>query len=301
MSTTASILCSPILLIAKHGNRASTSASGSADLLLATDPSPRLDAVIPATLTALYERTNYAFLFAPAFHPAMRFVAPVRTQLGWRTIFNLLGPLAHPAHEAVEARVVGVARKDLGASFAEALGRAGVRRALVVCGDEDLDEISCAGPTHCWALGMGRPPSRDAVPEDPENPRVDYFTLSPVDFGLLSFPLSAMTPGRTPQENAVTLGKILSNELPRDDPVLTFVLMNAAALLVVSGVCDANTSAMGTGDDGAVDKERGPGWGRWKEGVRRARWAVESGAAVREWGRFVESTIAVGADLQAAG
>jgi anthranilate phosphoribosyltransferase len=287
--------------MAKHGNRASTSASGSADLLLATDPSPRLDAVTPATLTALYERTNYAFLFAPAFHPAMRYVAPVRTQLGWRTIFNLLGPLAHPAHEAVEARVVGVARKDLGAAFAEALGRAGVRRAMVVCGDEDLDEISCAGLTHCWALGMDRRQSHDAAPEDTEKPRVDYFTLSPVDFGLLSFPLSAMTPGRTPHENAVTLGKILSNELPRDDPVLTFVLMNAAALLVVSGVCDAEVSAMGPGDDGVVEKERGPGWGRWKEGVRRARWAVESGAAVREWGLFVEATIAAGTVVPTAG
>ena len=293
VSTTASLLCAPLLLLAKHGNRASTSASGSADLLLAASPAPALDAIAPSSLPALYERSNYAFLFAPAFHPAMRFVAPVRTQLGWRTIFNLLGPLANPAHALLEARVVGVARRDLGPAFAEALWRAGSRKALVVCGDEDLDEISCAGVTHCWMLRADLARDGDegeAKQEEGEKPPVEYFTLTPNDFGLPTNPLSSMSPGRTPQENAKILAEILAGKRPRNDPILSFVLMNAAALLVISGVCDADASAMGEGDNGKVEAERGPGGGRWKEGVRRARWAVESGAAAREWGRFVEAT-----------
>jgi anthranilate phosphoribosyltransferase len=224
----------------------------------------------------------------------MRFVAPVRTQLGWRTVFNLLGPLANPAHALLEARIVGVARRDLGPAFAEALWRAGAKKALVVCGDEDLDEISCAGVTHCWMLRVGDGPAReDGAAEAEEKPPVDYFTLMPDDFGLPTTPLAAMSPGRTPLENSKILVEILAGKRPRDDPILSFVLMNAAALLVVAGVCDADASAMGEADNGKVETARGPGGGRWMEGVRRARWSVESGAAAREWGRFVEGTAAV--------
>lgn len=75
-----------------------------------------------------------------------------------------------------------------------------------------------------------------------------------------------------------------------DDPILDFVLINTAALFVVSGICEAETSNMGHGDDGVVITERGPGGGRWKEGVRRARWAIKSGEALRQWEAFVEVT-----------
>ncbi|KAI0018472.1 anthranilate phosphoribosyltransferase [Xylariomycetidae sp. FL0641] len=306
ISTTASILASAFLRVAKHGNRASTSKSGSADLLLSMRPrAARLARVAPATLAAVYARTRYAFLFAPVFHPGMRHVAPVRRELGWRTVFNLLGPLANPLDAALEARVLGVARADLGPVFAEALRLGGARKALVVCGREQLDEISCAGPTLCWQLvprsrsGGGAEADGSSSSNNNNNNNnnntvvvdVEHFELTPADFGLGTHPLSTVSPGKEPAENAEILRRLLRGEVAdARDPILEFVLMNAAALLVVSGVCEADASAMGPGDDGAVVAERGPGGGRWKEGVRRARWALESGEAWRQWCAFVEVT-----------
>ena len=106
---------------------------------------PVLNAVNPDTLVRVYSATNYSFLFAPVFHTGMRYVAPIRKQLPFRTIFNNLGPLANPVEDVLEARVIGVGRRDLGPTFAEALKSAGCRKAIVVCGEEELDEISCAG------------------------------------------------------------------------------------------------------------------------------------------------------------
>lgn len=253
ISTTSSILASSLLLIAKHGNRASTSKSGSADLLMSMAPrAPPLSRITPNTLTRVYEKTNYAFLFAPVFHPGMKYVAPIRKELGWRTIFNLMGPLANPVDPAIEARMLGVARDDLGPVFAEALRLGGARKGLVVCGVEQLDEVSCAGPTLCWQLV-----------ERPGGPvEVEHFTLVPEDFGLSRHPLDTVSPGKEPVQNAEILRQILMGEVADDDPILEFVLLNTAALFVVAGVCDADTSAMGEGDDGNVITERGPGNGR---------------------------------------
>jgi len=227
----------------------------------------------------------------------MRYVAAVRRELGWRTIFNLLGPLANPVEGVIEARVIGVARRDLGLTFAEALKMGGAKRALVVCGEEELDEISCAGRTFCWMLReKPNPKYREENETNGENARpktiadIEDFTLSPSDFGLPAHPLSEVSPGMEPHQNAAILMKLLRNELPRDDPILHFVLMNTAALFVIAGVCDADTSCMGQGDDGKVITEKGPGGGRWKEGVRRARWAVESGEALKSWENFVKVT-----------
>ncbi|KAK5149399.1 hypothetical protein LTR04_007095 [Oleoguttula sp. CCFEE 6159] len=308
ISTTSSILASPLLLLAKHGNRASTSKSGSADLLANTSPrAPNLQAVTPDTLAKIYEQTNYAFLFAPVFHPGMKHVAAVRKELGWRTIFNLLGPLANPVEDtgAMEARIVGVARRDLGPVFADALKMSGAKKALIICGEEDLDELSCAGKSYCWRLvEKPNPAYRGSVTsgedadyttsDDEAPPRTlvqrEDFTLTPADFGLPAHPLTEVSPGKEPHENATILIRILRNEVKRDDPILHFVLMNTAALFAVAGICDANSSSMGEGDDGKVITETGPGGLRWKEGVRRARWCIESGAALREWERFVEAS-----------
>ncbi|KAI1179368.1 glycosyl transferase [Nemania sp. FL0916] len=281
ISTTSSILASSLLLLAKHGNRASTSKSGSADLLMNMQPLPaQLARITPDTITTVYQSTRYAFLFAPVFHPGMRYVASIRRDLGWRTIFNLLGPLSNPLDEAIEARMLGVARDDLGSVFAEALRIAGAKKGLVVCGKEQLDEISCAGPTLCWQLAQG----------EGDDVKVEHFLLEPKDFGLSTHPLSTVSPGKLPHENAEILRKILQDELPDDDPILEFVLMNTAALFVVSGLCEADTSAMGSGDDGKVITERGPGNGRWKEGVRRARWTIKSGEAWKQWNAFAKVT-----------
>ncbi|GAB1319142.1 anthranilate phosphoribosyltransferase [Madurella fahalii] len=293
ISTTSSILASSLLLIAKHGNKASTSKSGSADLLNCMAPRPpQISRIRPDTIAQLYSQTNYGFLFAPVFHPGMRYVAQTRRQMPWRTIFNLLGPLANPVDiggggdseksSLLEARMIGVARKDLGPVFASALQLVGARKAMVVCGDEELDEISCAGSTLCWRLSPN--------PSNPSETVTEHFLLHPSDFGLPAHPLSEVSPGKEPTENAAILARILNGEMPDDDPILHFVLINTAALFVVSGICEADTSSMGHGDNGVVIEERGPGGGRWKEGVRRARWAIKSGEAARQWAKFVEVT-----------
>ncbi|KAL1964691.1 hypothetical protein VTN77DRAFT_6717 [Rasamsonia byssochlamydoides] len=304
ISTTASIIASPLLMMAKHGNRAQTSLSGSADVLNAIAPvPPKISAVNAGNLAKVYEETNYAFLFAPNFHPGMAYANPVRRGLGLRTIFNLMGPLANPVDFALEARVVGVAYQSLGPVFADALRLGGAKKALIVCGEEDMDEISCAGKTNCWRLSEYPNPAykpssdrdEDESTSDDEAPprtlvKLDTFQLHPSDFGLPSHPLEDVYSKKLPKENAAKLMSILRNELPRDDPILDFVLMNVAALLVTSGICESDTSNMGPGDDGKVITERGPGGGRWKEGVRRARWAIESGEALKSLERFIEVT-----------
>ena len=268
--------------MSKHGNRASTSKSGSADLVNHMQPrAPVITAVSPSTLAEVYSATNYSFLFAPVFHTGMRYVAPVRRQLPWRTIFNTLGPLSNPVEEVLEARVIGVARRDLGPAFAEALRIAGCRKALIICGEEELDEVSCAGRTLCWML-KERAPGGEV--------EVEHFLVQPSDFGVSSHPLDQVSGGKEPAENADLLCRILHNELADDDPLLEFILINVAALFVASGICEADTSNMGEGDDGQVVKERGPGGQRWKEGVRRARWALKSGEAWKQWVNFVDVT-----------
>jgi anthranilate phosphoribosyltransferase len=242
--------------------------------------------VTPENLPRIYAATNYTFLFAPVFHTGMRYVAPIRKQLPWRTIFNNVGPLANPVEDVLEARVIGVARRDLGPAFADALRIAGCRKAMIICGEEELDEVSCAGRTLCWMLKEASPGGEIVV---------EQFTVEPSDFGVKSHPLSTVSPGKEPAENAEILRRILQKELPDDDPILEFVLINTAALLVISGICEADTSNMGPGDDGNVIKERGPGGQRWKEGVRRARWALNSGEAWKQWHAFVDITNEIGA------
>ena len=300
ISTTSSIVASSSLLLSKHGNRASSSLSGSADLLQAIAPeAPNIEAPTSTTLPFIYEQTNYAFLFAPKFHPGARYAAAIRKDLGFRTIFNLLGPLANPVEGNIEARVVGVAQRDLGPVFAEALRLSGARKAMVVCGAEDLDEISCAGKTFCWRLverpnpefrGSKNEEDEDYTTSDDEAPsrtivKIEEFELQPSDFGLPPHALSEVSGGKLPQENAELLMKLLGNERPHDDPVLHFILINTAALFVISGICEADSS-----NTGEVISERGPGNGRWKEGVRRARWAIESGEALKSLQAFIKVT-----------
>lgn len=305
VSTTASILASSLLLLSKHGNRASSSGSGSADLLRTIKPiAPDIEAVTAQSLPLVYQKSNYAFLFAPKFHPGMKHVASVRKDLGFRTIFNLLGPLASPVEQMIEARVIGVAERALGPIFAEALRLSGAKKTIVVCGAENLDEISCAGKTFCWRLvELPNPQFRrpddvedenDTTSDDDASSRtlvnIEPFELEPSDFGLSTHALSEVSPGELHQENALTLMQLLKNQMPDGAPVLDFVLINTAALFAISGVCDADTSDMGHGDDGKVILETGPGGLRWKEGVRRARWAINSGQALSSLESFINIT-----------
>lgn len=286
-------------MTAKHGNRASSSLSGSADVLKAIQPiPPNIDAINGSNIAQIYKETNYVFLFAPHFHPGMAYANFVRKELGIRTIFNLMGPLVNPVESAIEARVVGVAYQALGPVFAEAFKQSGAKKALVVCGEEDMDEISCAGPTNCWRISANKEASshtNDHLNGEKKSRQalvnIDTFQLHPSDFGLSTHPLTDVFGRKMPEDNATKLMSILRNELPRDDPILEFVLMNTAALLVTSGVCEAETSNVVPGE---TVTERGPGGGRWKEGVRRARWAIESGQALKCLEGFIEVTNRLG-------
>lgn len=265
---------------------------------------PKISAIKANDIAKVLEETNYTFLFAPNFHQGMKYADPVRRGLGIRTIFNLMGPLANPVDWALEARVVGVAYQSLGPIFIEALRLGGSKKALVICGEEDMDEISCAGPTNCWRLSeypnpAYKPQSEGDDDDDDDDdeesiPRtltkLDVFQLHPRDFGFPTHPISDVYTKKLPKKNAEKLMSILRNELDPEDPLMHFVLMNTSALLVTSGVCEAETSNMGPRDDGKVITERGPGGGRWKEGVRRARYAITSGHALKSLEKFIDAT-----------
>ncbi|KAF9013548.1 anthranilate phosphoribosyltransferase, TrpD [Cyathus striatus] len=204
--------------VIKHGSRASTSSSGSADLLESldcffTEPTPGTTTPIP--------KIPFTFILAPHYHPSLAALAPYRKALPFRTMFNVLGPLINPARP--NGMVLGVAEREIGATFAHSLSEGGVQRALVVCGCEKLDEISCAGPTWAWEL---------------KNGKVTEMTMTPEMFGLPAHPLTAVA-GGSPKENAETFKTLLNSgeHLPEKlVPVLDFVCMNASALLVVSAV-----------------------------------------------------------------
>lgn len=168
-------------------------------------------------------RVPFTFILAPHYHPSLGLIAPYRKALPFRTMFNVLGPLINPARP--KGMVLGVAEKEIGLTFARSLKDGGVEKALVVCGYEGLDEISCAGPTWAWELKDGQ---------------VTTKTLEPATFGLPAHALSEVR-GGTPQENADTCKTLLTSgdNIPeRLKGVLDFVLMNASALLVVAGIAE---------------------------------------------------------------
>ncbi|KAK7049260.1 anthranilate phosphoribosyltransferase [Paramarasmius palmivorus] len=219
VSTTAAIVAAGAgARVIKHGSRASTSSSGSADLLQALDckftpPNPGTTHPIP--------RIPFSFILAPHYHPALAFIAPYRKNLPFRTMFNVLGPLINPARP--RGMVLGIAEPELGLPFASSLRDGGVERALVVCGYEHLDEISCAGPTYAWELKDGQ---------------IEEQTLKPESFGLPAHPLRQVA-GGTPLQNAETFKQLLTSgsDTPESlKPVRDFVLMNASALLVIAGI-----------------------------------------------------------------
>ena len=246
-----------------------------------TPEQPLLQHVNAQSLPQFYKKTNYTFLYAPNFHKGFAHLIGVRKQIPHPTIFNFLGILANPADVAVEARMNGTKQKHLVPIFAEAFKLHGVKKGLVVCGDEDLDEVSCAGPTHCaW--------TREKIVSGQSKVEIDYFQIAPEHFGLPRHELSEVSPGKTPQENAEIMKRLLTGGMSTDDPIMHFVLLNASAFLNVSGICEGDTSAFG--DGAPVISERGPGGGRWKEGVRLARQAIESGKAWDMFKRFTQFT-----------
>ena len=198
--------------VAKHGNRAVSSRSGSADVLEALGV--RID--LPCARVGLAIReVGIGFLFAPAAHAATRHAMPARKEIVARTVFNLLGPLTNPA--GAEAQVLGVFSADVLDVMAATLAELGVNRAFVVHGAGGLDEISLAGETLVAEVREGE---------------IRRYSVQPEDFGVQRAPSDALR-GGSPPENAAVLESIFAGELgPRRD----IVVINAAAALVAAGV-----------------------------------------------------------------
>ena len=194
--------------VAKHGNRAMSGSSGSADVLEALGAKIELS---PESVTRCINETGFGFMFAQGFHPSMRFAATPRREIGIRTVFNILGPLTNPA--GAGAQVIGVADASMANKMAQVLGRLGSRRALVVHGSDGLDEISITGPTRIWEL---------------EDGNVSGYEISPEDAGLSRAPLNEIQASDA-EASARIFRAVLEGEpgAARD-----IVVLNAAAALL---------------------------------------------------------------------
>jgi len=227
--------------VAKHGGRASSSQSGSADVLEALGVNLNLT---PAQVSTCIEQVGVGFMFAPNHHSAMKHAAPVRRELGVRTVFNILGPLTNPAGAANQ--VMGVFHADLVGILARVLKELGSRNVMVVHGRDGLDELSISGDTFVGELRDGE---------------VKEYTVHPSDFGLAVHALDTLRVADVQASRDMLLAA-LDGTLP---PARDIVLLNAGASLYVSGVADS-----------------------LRDGVERAREAIESGAARQRLDKLVE-------------
>ena len=238
ISTTAAIIAASAgARVVKHGNRAASSKSGSGDLLEALGVAITLDGKgVERTVSEL----GIGFCFAPIFHPAMRFAAPARKELGVPTVFNILGPLANPAKP--QAAAIGVADDRMHLVMAQVLADKGVD-GFVFRGDDGLDEITLATTTSVLTLGNGQ------IASD---------LLDPLDFGIARAPISALAGGDA-TENARITSAIFAGEkgAPRD----AVVLNAAAAIAAYEGEMELSLHD------------------RIQKGVERATMAIDSGAA----------------------
>lgn len=204
--------------VAKHGNRAISSQAGAADVLEALGVKLELT---PEQVAACIDQAGIGFMFAPSFHPAMRFAGPTRREIGIRTVFNILGPLTNPAGATHE--LCGVAVEPLAPKMAGVFDKLGAAHVLVVRGSDGLDEISLCGPTQVWELQGGK---------------VSEYTVTPEQFGLKSVTATAIK-GGTAQDNAEMMRAIFSG---KSGPILDMTLLNAGAAFLaadkVGGIAD---------------------------------------------------------------
>ena len=216
ISTTSALVISAAgIPVAKHGNRAASSKCGAADVLEALG----VDITIsPEKSRELLEKIGICFLFAQKYHGAMKYVAPVRKELGIRTIFNILGPLANPAGANME--LMGVYDETLVEPLAQVLANLGVKRALVVYGTDHLDEISMSAPTKVCEVRDGAFTSYEITPEQ---------------FGFSRCKKEDLA-GGTPEENAKITMEILNGE---KGPKRDAVLMNAGSAIYLAGKAGA--------------------------------------------------------------
>lgn len=201
--------------MAKHGNRSSTGRSGSADVLEALGARIDLD---PDAVATCIDEVGFGFMFAPAHHPAMKHVIPVRKELAVRTIFNFLGPLTNPA--GARRQLIGVSDRRFLDFVAAALGELGCQHALVVASDDGLDELSVSGPTHVVEL-------RDGA--------ISASTVTPESVGLAVSPQDAVAAG-TPEKNAGIARRVLAGDKGAERDL---TVLNAGAAIYVGGLTDS--------------------------------------------------------------
>jgi len=234
ISTAAAVVAAAAgAAVAKHGNRAASSACGSADVLEELGFTLELP---PERIAASIDEHGFGFMFARAHHPAMRHAAPVRRELGTRTVFNVLGPLANPA--GARDGVFGVYAPDLARTYAEALAGLGASRALVVHGDGGIDELTPSGPSLVVEV-------RDGA--------VAQIELDPRDLGIERSDPAELR-GGAPAENATAIRRVLEGERgARRDAVV----LNAAGALVTAGVASDLAEGVALAADAVDSGEAG--------------------------------------------
>ncbi len=215
ISTTAALVAAGAgCAVAKHGNRSNTSRCGSADVL--EELGVRIE-LTPEQVAACIDEIGFGFMFAPRHHAAMKHVVPVRRELGVRTVFNFLGPLTNPA--GATRQVLGVSDRHHQETIAEALLGLGCERALVVAGEDGVDELTNAGATRVVEVADGR---------------TEEWFVSPGDVGVAEAAIEDVAGGE-PAENAATVRRVLDGEA---GPALEVVALNAGAAIMVGGGAD---------------------------------------------------------------
>ena len=214
VSTGAGILAAAAgAAVAKHGNRSATSRCGSADVLEALGA--RID-LGPEQVALCVQEVGFGFMFAPAYHPAMKHVGPTRREIGIRTVFNILGPLTNPAHARYQ--VLGVADGSLLRKMGEALLHLGCHHALIIHGEDGIDECSLNAPTRICEVRSGEP--------------LREYTITPEDVGLTSVTGRQPFQGGDPTYNAAMLRELLSAYV--DSPATDMLCLNTGAALLAN-------------------------------------------------------------------
>ena len=221
ISTTAAFIAAGVgVKIAKHGNRAASSKTGSADVLEALGFNLEME---PEATVAMVREVGFGFFFAPRYHPAMRHAGPVRSSLGIRTVFNFLGPLTNPA--GASRLSVGTSDPRMAELMVDVLRNRGAERAFVFYGEDGLDELTTTGPSFIYRLKNGEVTTAEFTPED---------------FGVRRATLDDLKGGSV-AENAEILRSILEG---RPGPKRDIALVNAAPAVVASGLADGFVEAM---------------------------------------------------------
>tara|TARA_B100000029_G_scaffold103651_1_gene94171 strand:+ start:2634 stop:3659 length:1026 start_codon:yes stop_codon:yes gene_type:complete len=200
--------------VAKHGNRAASGSCGSADVLEALGVKIDLE---PSDVEKCITEVGMGFMFAPVFHPSMKYAGPVRREIGIPTVFNVLGPLTNPAK--AQYQLLGVGRPELGQTMADALNLQGISHALVVHGEDGIDELTLSGNTKVWEVNQGK---------------VESWSLAISDTGLSPASVDSIK-GGTADENANKMKDIFGGE---DGPIKDVIALNTGAVLYASNRAD---------------------------------------------------------------